>query len=95
VQQDAMVKANGSDNITVEGRGGLDAGNDQVGVMIVDGGKIDATAGSIRITGHPGNVSSPGVRVLSPGRVQTEGKEARMAIEGERQEIGEGAVQVK
>ena len=63
--------------------------------MIVEGGKIDAAAGSIKITGNPGNDSSPGVRMLSPGRVQTGGKEARVAIEGGRQEIGEGAVQVK
>ena len=61
----------------------------------MEGGKIDAAAGSIRITGHPGNDSSPGVRVLSPGRVQTGGKEARVAIEGERQEIEEGSLQVK
>lgn len=95
VHEDARVQANGSDNITVEGRGGLSGGNDQVGVLIMEGGKIDAAAGSIRIIGHPGNDSSPGVRVLSPGRVQTGGKEARVAIEGEWQEIEEGSLQVK
>ncbi len=95
VQYDARVKANGADNITVEGRGGAGTGNAQVGVVIVDGGKIDATAGSIKITGTPGNDSSPSVKVMSPGRIRTEGKEPRVVIEGERQEIEEGTVQVK
>jgi hypothetical protein len=94
VQYGARVHANEADNLTVEGRGGLGGGNDQVGLM-VDGGKVDATAGSIKITGNPGNDSSPSVKVLSPGRLRTEGKEPRVVIEGERQEISEGTVQVK
>jgi serine/threonine protein kinase len=94
VQYDARVKANEADNITVEGRGGAGTGNEQVGVM-VDRGKVDAAAGFIKITGNPGNDSSPSVKVLSPGRIRTEGKEPRVVIEGERQEIGEGTVQVK
>ena len=94
VQYGARVKANEADNLTVEGRGGLGDGNEQVGVM-VDEGKVDATAGSIKIIGNPGNDSSPSVKVLSPGRLRTEGKDPRVIIEGERQEIGEGTVQVK
>jgi serine/threonine protein kinase len=95
IQYGARVKANEADNLTVAGRGGLGGGSDQVGVM-VEGGKIDATAGSIKITGTPGNDSSPSVKVLSLGRLRTEGKAPpRVIIEGERQQIEEGAVQVK
>jgi serine/threonine protein kinase len=95
VHQDARVKANGTDNLTVEGRGGPGQGDDQVGVMIMEGGKVDATAGSIRIIGKAGNENSQSVKVLSTGRVRTEGKELRAIIEGERQEIGAGSLQVK
>jgi serine/threonine protein kinase len=95
VRYDAKVQANGTDNITVEGHGGQGGGIGHAGVTLLDSGLIDAAAGSIKITGHAGNESSPGVRVRRHGRVQTGGKEARVAIEGGRQDIEEGAVQVK
>jgi hypothetical protein len=95
IQHNASVQVSGPGNITVEGRGGLGGGNDQVGVTIIDGARIDAAAGSIRITGYPGNDSSKSVRVLSQGQIRTEGKQVRVIIQGERQEIGEGAVQAK
>lgn len=95
VSYNASVQADGSDNIILEGRGGLGGGTDQAGVLVYDGAKIDAAAGSIKITGHSGNDSSLSVGVFNPGRVRTSGPQPRVAIEGERQEIDEAALQVK
>ena len=95
VQYDGRVKASATGNITLEGRGGLGVGSAHVGINIDSGSKIDAAAGSIKLRGVPGNDESTSVHILSPGRVRTEGQELRVVIEGERQKISEGALQVK